>query len=257
MNKPLFICFFGLLVAFSTFAQDTIVNPDSVKQNEPMDSSVSQQLQISDTEVTERLNMVCKMLDRNEKGAETWWYGWLIFYGSATIGQGAVASLTGDDKFREDMILGAGTTLFGAAGQLITPVKSGYDARLFERIGQMPKELRREKLKQAEEMLKTQAAKAKRGKSWQTHAMSGVVNLSSGLITWIGFHRSVWAGIENFALNTVITEFQIWSQPTRAMKNYSQYCSKYGLTGYQKPKELDFACCAHVIPGGIGIEICF
>ena len=257
MNKLLPICIFGLLVAFSAFGQDAIVNSDSVKQNERMDTFIPQQLQSFDTEVTERLNLICKMLDRNEKGAETWWYGWLLFYGAATVGQGAVASLTGDDKFREDMILGAGTTLFGTAGQLIAPVKSGYDARQFERIGQMSKELRRDKLKQAEEMLKMQAAKAKRGKNWQTHAMSGAVNLSSGLITCIGFHRSVWAGVENFALNTVITEFQIWNQPTRAMKDYRQYCSKYGLTGYQQPKRLDFTCYAHVVPGGIGIEISF
>ena len=248
MNKNILTCLLGLLIAFRVFGQDVVERTDSTFRNG----------ETGDTEIAARLQMICNLLDQNEKGAETWWYGWLGLYGAATLGQGVLAFLTEDQSTKEDMILGAGTTLFGVAGQLIAPVKSGYNAKQFEQRDDTSKEELLKSLNRAEAMLKFQAERAKSGKNWRAHAMSGAVNLSSGLITWIGFKRSVWAGIGNFAFNTVITEIQIWSQPTRAMKKYRQYCNMYGLTDdYQHSKKTEFEWCAYVQPGGVGLEISF
>jgi len=52
------------------------------------------------------------------------------------------------------------------------------------------------------------------------------VNLCSGLITWLAFDRTVWAGVGNFALNSAITEFQIFSQPIRAKRDLERYSLK-------------------------------
>ena len=78
----------------------------------------------------------------------------------------------------------------------------------------------------SEEMLKEIAEREKEGRSWKMHALTGAVNLSTGLITWLGFKRSVWDGLEIFALNTAVTELQIWTQPTRAIKDYKNYYGK-------------------------------
>jgi hypothetical protein len=51
-----------------------------------------------------------------------------------------------------------------------------------------------------------------------------VVNLGSGLITWLGYNRTFLDGLENFALNTLITEAQIWTQPVKAVRDYEKYC---------------------------------
>ncbi|MCK7538546.1 MAG: hypothetical protein MZV63_50095 [Marinilabiliales bacterium] len=48
------------------------------------------------------------------------------------------------------------------------------------------------------ELLKMLAVREKEGRSWKTHAIAGAVNLSSGLITWLGFKRTVWDGIGEF-----------------------------------------------------------
>lgn len=212
---------------------------------------------LSNEEISERLAMLENMLKHNEKSAKSWWYTWVGIYGTATLGQGAVAILTEEKSLRQDMIVGAGTTLLGLAGQLIAPVNSGYKKDQFENSGGLSKMKSLEKLKQAEQMLKIQSECAKKGKGWQMHAMSGAVNLTSGLITWLGFKRSVWAGIGNFALNTAVTELQIWTQPTRAMKDYRQYCNKYGLNKTDVMSRPQVVWYAHVSPGGMSVGLLF
>lgn len=246
MNRYLPASILAIFITSVVFSQN-VVEIDSMFQNENMEA----------TQLTERLQMIRQMLDRNEKKAGTWWYGWIGAYGAATVGQAAIAYLDKDKSTREDMILGAGTTLFGVAGQLIAPVKSGYDSEKEEQTGTFSKESEIEALRQAEEMLKFQADRAKSGKNWQTHALGGAVNLTSGLITWIGFKRSVWAGIGNFALNTAVTEIQIWSQPNKAIKDYERYCSKYGLADYKPSKKPEVEWYAHVQPGVAGFGISF
>ncbi len=113
------------------------------------------------------------------------------------------------------------------------------------------------KLINAEELLKSCSNREIEGRSWQTHTLCGIVNISSGLITWLGFKRNVWAGLENFALNTLITEAQIWSQPTRSIKNYNEYNRKYKSKLSSHFIENKFKWQVNAYPGGIKIKLSF
>lgn len=125
------------------------------------------------------------------------------------------------------MFLGAITTSLGIIGQFTTPVVPGVATDTFANFsGDNPGYLLVQ-LKCAEDLLQKAAFAEKEARSWKTHAVCGVVNLSSGLITWLGFKRTVWAGVANFAINTVVCEVQIWSTPSRALKDYRNYCRKY------------------------------
>ena len=124
-------------------------------------------------------------------------------------------------------------------GQFIAPVKSGTTPGCLIKVV-VNRSGRLELLSQAEALLVIQADKAKAGKSWQTHALTGSVNLASGLVTWLGFKRSVWEGLANFALNTAITEIQIFTQPTRAIKDYAECVSAH---------QCDISVQAFALPG--------
>lgn len=155
-------------------------------------------------------------------GAERWWYGWLAGYSAATIGQGVIWFTSEDKTLRQDMALGAATTLLGAMGQLITPVKpKNADYPSYREYASGEKSFSPD---QAAALLKALAAREKEGRSWKTHAIAGVVNLGSGLITWLGYKRTFMDGLENFAINTAITEAQIWTQPMKAARDYEKYC---------------------------------
>ena len=257
MNKYFLTCFFSLIVVFRVFSQDTSGILNKPFQNQKPDTLVSYSDQVTDLEISERLQMIHKMLDKNERGAENWWNEWLVIYSVATVGQTAVACYTGNKSTREDMALGASTTLVGALGQFLSPVKSGYKVEQFQQYQNLPIESRKEALKQAETYLKMQAELVRVGNNWQKHAICGIVNLSSGLITWIGFKRSVWDGIANFALNTIVTEVQIWSQPGKAKRDYQKYCNLYGLSNFKPSIMPELELYAHVLPGGIGLDISF
>lgn len=212
---------------------------------------------ISENELNERLQVVETMLKHNEKAAQTWWYSWIGLYGGGTIGQGAVAYVTQDKNLRQDMIVGAGTTLIGLAGQVIFPVKSGYELTSADKINELSYYEKLQKLLDDEGKLKYQSDRALSGRNWQTQAMNVAVNLTGGLVTWLGFKRPLKDGIINFATGMVISELQIFSQPTRAKKDYRAYCSKYNLNGYSNQPRPEYTIYANVIPGGISVGIGF
>jgi len=104
--------------------------------------------------------------------------------------------------------------------------------------------------------LKKQADIALAGKSWKTHALFGVGNLASGLITWIGFKRSFGEGVFNFAMNMVITETQIWTQPIRAKKAYQLYLQS-NERGFETNRSLTPEWYGQVSPASCSIGLRF
>jgi len=191
------------------------------------------------------------------KNAQVWWYGWLGGYSAATAGQVIVAATTDNLATRQDMALGAATTLLGALGQLIAPIvpgkaKTDYPSYRDYAAGEQPFSE-----EQAAELLKTLAMREKEGRSWKTHAIAGAVNLSSGLVTWLGFKRTVWDGLLNFALNTAVTEAQIWTQPTRAIKDYERYLREISPQADATPSRPESVWTVNVFPGGLAIRVDF
>lgn len=230
-----FIIFFLIFSPVKLLAQDEI--PDSI--------------------VKERIQCIQDMLQQDHKNTSLWWYGWLAGYSAATAGQGTACLISENIATKQDMALGAATTFFGAVGQLITPLNPGRKAELLLNIPDSTPEERLQKLSVAEEYLVKTAITEKNGRSWKTHALYSAVNVTSGLITWIGFKRSLWAGIGNLAFNTIISEVQIWTQPTRSLKNYQNYCRKYKsgkLVAVNKPRPEVYVS---AFPGGLGIRVVF
>jgi len=179
------------------------------------------------------------MLDEGKPATRLWWNAWLYGYSAATVTQGAVFLGSDQLKLRQDMALGAATALVGAAGQLIMPMTPATAPGKLALLPDDTPEQRITKLNKAEQLLEASAQREKDGRSWQMHAASSAVNLGSGFITWLGFERTIKSGLINFAINEAITETQIWTQPTRALKDYKIYCEKYsnGLpSAWNKPK---------------------
>jgi hypothetical protein len=215
------------------------------------------QTSIPDSLVTERIQCIQKMLDEGKPRANLWWYGWLGGYSAATVGQGIVFSVSEDLKTRQNMALGAATTFVGAIGQLITPMVPAYAPGRISILPEDTPEQRVRKLEKAEQLFAASAQREIFGRSWKMQAASGAVNLSSGLITWLGFDRSVWEGIGNFAFNTAITEIQIYTQPMKAVRDYKKYCEKYKNGLPSTAERPDVHLLVNAFPGGISLRLLF
>jgi hypothetical protein len=218
---------------------------------------VSAQNELSDSQVQERLQAIQHMLEQGKSTANLWWYGWLIGYSAATMGQEAVFLTSENKKTRQDMALGAATTFLGAMGQIITPMTPGTAPDRLTAISENTPQERATKLIAAEKLLEESALREKEGRSWQAHAITGIANLGSGLIVWLGFKRSIWEGVGNFALNTVITESQIWTQPTRAIRDYNNNIKKYKSGEKQSYRNSETGWSVSMYPGGIAISFMF
>lgn len=192
---------------------------------------------------------------KDMSGARRWWYAWLTGYSAATAGQAAVFFSSDDKSLRQDMALGAATTFLGAMNQLITPIdpKPGdYPTYRDYVSGEMPLSS-----DQAAELLKKLAAWEKKGRSWKTHALAGAVNLGSGLITWLGFKRTIWDGVVNFALNTAVTEAQIWTQPMKAVRDYERFTRNTGSGTDTMISRREGEWSWNIYPGGFYVRYIF
>jgi hypothetical protein len=218
---------------------------------------LSAQTETKDSLVNERIQSIQSMLDKSKTNVNIWWYGWLGAYSAATVAQGTVYFLSNNNSTKQDMALGAATTFLGAALQALTPLNTGRDAETLSLLPDSTTDQQLKKLKTAEEFLKSNAMKEKAGRSWQIHALNEAVNLGSGLITWLAYNRTVWDGVSNFLLNSVITETQIWTQPTKTLKDYQNYCRKYqsGMNSVANKIEPEYFL--NTFPGGVALRIAF
>ncbi len=198
-----------------------------------------------------------KIVNHDRISAQRWWYGWFAGYSAATAVQGIVYFSTDEKATRQDMALGSATTFLGAIGVLITPIVPRKSSFQNPDIQTNDSNQGYFDITNSEKLLKEIAQKEKAGRSWKIHAVTGVVNIGSGLITWLGFKRSLGDGLVNFAINTVITETQIWTQPVRAIKDYQNYCSNSTTSSipYNLKAEKKWYLCTY--PGGFTLRLDF
>ena len=237
MNKPILLLFIHLLVFQSTtlFAQH----------------------EVNDSLVKEKIQYIEHALNSSKSNVNVWWYGWLTGYSAATVAQGVVYFTSKDVGTKQDMALGSVTTILGAGLQLLTPLNTGRDAEILSKFPAKTPEEQQLKLQKAEELFKADAMTEKAGRSWQIHALNEGVNLASGLITWLAYKRSVWDGVSNFLINSAITETQIWTQPTRTLRDYKEYCRKYksGQKSFAYEPQPEYFL--RTYPGGVSFSIVF
>lgn len=198
-----------------------------------------------------------RIVNHDKMGAQRWWYGWLAGYSAATIGQGIVYFSTNEKATRQDMALGSATTFLGAVGVLITPIVQRKSSIHNPDIQPNDSTQNYFDIVNPEKLLKEIAHKENEGRSWKMHAVTGAVNICSGLITWLCFNRSIRDGLVNFAINTVITETQIWTQPVKAIKDYQNYCGNRTITSVTnnlKPERKLYLCS---YPAGFALKLDF
>lgn len=213
--------------------------------------------ELSDSLVQQRINFLQKSLLSDQQGTKLWWYSWLTGYGTAAAFQGAICFSGTDKATRQDMAVGAITNLAGFTGQFISTFQPNSFARKALLLPERNSGDKLEKMTQLEKMLADRSLMETEARHWKAHILCTGVNLTSGMVTWLGFHRTMWEGVVNFGMNCVITEAQIWSQPIRArraLQRYEKCFEKKESTTESRPKiDLNFV----VSSNGPGVRLNF
>lgn len=215
------------------------------------------QARIPADSIAPRIQFLNKSLQYDQKGTRQWWYSWLGIYGGLTAGQVAGYFVSNETSTRQDMALGAATAFVGVLGQFISPFQPVSFA---DKICMLPEGSIREqheKLTQMERLLAERSLMETETRKWKAHIVPTSINLVSGLVTWVGFHRTFWDGVVNFGMNCVITESQIWTQPIRAKRALKRYREQFAADGLSVHPRSEFNCNFIVSANGAGIRVIF
>lgn len=174
--------------------------------------------QVIDNDTCQYVKQVQKIIKKDEANTKVWYYSWMSAYLAAAITEGTIGYLSNDKSERQDMFLDAATSSLGFIGVLISPMKPGTISKELNNIENS-----------SQSVLETTAFREREAISWKIHAVSGLVNVGSGLVTWLVFKRSFEESVTDFALNTAVAELQILTTPTKSLKLFNKFSSKNAI----------------------------
>jgi hypothetical protein len=176
----------------------------------------------SDAEVSQRIAFIESRLSRGAGAANLWWNSWYYGWTALSMGQFVWAIATPNKDTRTDMAVGAAASTLGVIplGVLAFPARTA--PRDLARVPASSPQERRRKLAFAEHLLEAAAKDEKLRRSWVNHATSIGVSIGVGLVLGVGYGRPV-PGLINALGGIALSELQIWTMPTAAIGDFSEY----------------------------------
>lgn len=190
---------------------------------------------LSEIEVSQHTQEIQSYLDAGKTRAQLWWYGWTGFYTGAAIFSLTMAAISDNTTSKILQNVQAVESLVGAGGLLIFPFPARSASQKLKVMPQNTHEEQIAKLKEAECLLEKSAKAEITGRSWLQHTLAFLVNATGSIVIWKGYEKKIkdnggnplTQALVNLGLGTAVAELQIWTQPTRAIRDWEEYKEKY------------------------------
>ena len=213
-------------------------------------ASADQRPNLSEEAIDRRLAFIEKRLNEGQPSARWWQHGWSGFFATSTVFQGykAVESSDGDNEV--NYTVGAVKSAAALTLMLMRPLPAVKGAAPVEAMPTGSPDKKEARLEAAEDLLQTNARRARERKSWKRHLTAIAVHLiGSGAIAVFGDGKdAVVSSITGIA----ISEAHIWSQPYRVIDDLTDYQQTFPKT---PPGGLSWNLTP--IKGGLGVTIRF
>ena len=190
---------------------------------------------LSDEELNRRIDFIQNRLDDGTTDAKRWQYSWMFINGAAGYLQlGTATTLTDSDEKNEryDNIVGGIAGLLATGDLILNPLNSWNASAKLQNLPQTTDEEIKAKLQFGEQLLKDCADREIYGRSWQTHALAGLVSVIGGVAIVLDKEDDdddddyrYGDGAFFFASSMLVAEIQIFTMPTRAIKDWEDYSS--------------------------------
>lgn len=202
--------------------------PGAARADDPTGGITRNPDRLSDAEIDQRIDFIEERLDAGQKWASYWQWGWTgVYAAGVALGTGRAAA-TNDGEHRADYITTAVKGVIGTTRLLLDPHpgRNGADELEEVRWGN-DRQAKLRRLARAEELLVEVKERAEQRTSWIAHAANVGLNLAgAGFI--LGFGEAEDA-IESFAVGVAVGEAHIWSAPKRALQDYEEYQTRFGM----------------------------
>jgi hypothetical protein len=227
---PLLILFFACNIVYAQ--ESNLQNPES-KIVETIDfiqasfdkgqMHVEADLKSSESNIKERINFIQASFDKGQTRAKLWSYTWTAIYGAATGIQTYQAISSRHDRVSN--VVAASESFLGVAVLVVDPFHARSSGSELREISESTPEEQKTKLDKAEKWLERNYKQEKLGRSWLSHLGVLVVSIIGAGIVWHyeGRNNALINGLSAIAGG----ELLIWTQPTRGIKDYNDYHSKY------------------------------
>lgn len=189
---------------------------------------------LNDEVLSRRIDFIQNRLDDGTTDAKRWQYFWMFINGAAGYLQlGTATTLTDSDEKNEryDNIVGGISSLLATGDLILNPLNSWNAATKLQNLPQTTDEEKKAKLQFGEQLLKDCADREIYGRSWQTHALAGLVSVIGGAAIALDKEDNddddyrYGDGAFFFASSMLVAEIQIFTMPTRAIKDWEDYSS--------------------------------
>lgn len=189
---------------------------------------------LNDEALSRRIDFIQNRLDDGTTDAKRWQYSWMFINGAAGYLQlGTATTLTDSDEKNEryDNIVGGISSLLATGDLILNPLNSWNAAAKLQNLPQTTDEEKKVKLQFGEQLLKDCADREIYGRSWQTHALAGLVSVIGGAAIALDKEDNddddyrYGDGAFFFASSMLVAEIQIFTMPTRAIKDWEDYSS--------------------------------
>jgi len=210
-------------------------------------------------DAVERIEYIQRALDEGDFRATLWWWSWLGIYGVSTGASFYTAATTtnGGTKVIQN-VYGVQSAL-GMAGILASRFASIYGAGELRAMPSGTADERAARLARAEGLLSSAAEDEEFGRSWISHALSAAVNGGGALVIWKGYDERLRnngkkpgkEALTCFVLGMAVSEIQIFTQPTRAIDDWSAYRSRYRRASREDDPDLRPQVLFAALPGQV------
>lgn len=193
----------------------------------------------SDTEA--RLEFLESRLDEGRDRAQLWWRSWMgifvIGVGFSTVN----GALEDDGSNAAADYINAGKSVLGIADLTLRPHVARHGAERVRAIPKTTPERCRERLALAEKSMEQAADAGSQRWAWKAHLSSLVLNLAAALAVSEGWDDP-GDGWRDFGISSVSGEANIWTHPTRAVDDWSDYRQRFdGAPAAARARDLRFA----------------
>ncbi|RMF17378.1 MAG: hypothetical protein D6761_04390 [Candidatus Dadabacteria bacterium] len=205
----------GLFLVLVSLVLPTVSRADDLGRREVAEPAAA----VSDT--AGRLEYILEILDREQRPAKWWTWGWQVGFAAIALGQGTWALVSDDPDVKAERGVGAVAASIGTISQINAWLPSRKGRAAVSATG--PIEAR---LAEAEDVLKAGYKKERFTRGILTHLGALAVAGGSALILWKVYDLPDKAAI-NFPIALSVGQLRVWSSPILSLRGWQAYESAY------------------------------
>ena len=209
------------LIPISLFITVTLF---SVKSLAAVTEDNSRSLELTNKNVSQRIDWIESRFNRGAFHAKAWQYGWTTVFSASVLTRSYIVGSDKDANKQFDAGVGIFTSMSGLLSVMLKPLPSSNASALLSAMPEDTQEQRYKKLNKAEQLLKSSAFEEKRRRGWKIQAVFLAEQLLAGLAIGVVDDRPK-DGLKVATLGMLASELFTFTAPVQSISDWDAYAN--------------------------------